>query len=144
MSLCSNRTKDNFFSKSRLFHELIGREICKRKCKNMIRRQLAICTVETMFFSSEINDLRKELKVSRTQVHDLEAALGLHRKATGGGGGGPPRTAPLVMSFPGARGGGGGAGDLLGAQAQFQEERMNEYERMIEMQRAEMRRLRDR
>ncbi len=28
----------------------------------------------------EINDLRRELKIARTQVHDLEAALGLHRK----------------------------------------------------------------
>ena len=83
------------------------------------------------------------MKVSRTQVHDLEAALGLHRKAGGGGGGGPPRTAPLGMTYPGARGGGGG-GDILAAQSQFQEERVNDYERMIEMQRAEMRRLRDR
>jgi len=28
----------------------------------------------------EINDLRRELSQSRTQVHDLEAALGIHRK----------------------------------------------------------------
>ena len=28
----------------------------------------------------EINDLRRELKIARTQVHDLEAAFGLHRK----------------------------------------------------------------
>jgi CO dehydrogenase nickel-insertion accessory protein CooC1 len=28
----------------------------------------------------EINDLRREMKIARTQVHDLEAALGLHRK----------------------------------------------------------------
>ena len=28
----------------------------------------------------EINDLRRELKISRTQLHDLEAAMGLHRK----------------------------------------------------------------
>ena len=81
------------------------------------------------------------MKVSRTQVHDLEAALGLHRKA-GGSGGGVPRTAPLAMSYPGGRGG-IGSGDLLAAQSQFQEERVNDYERMIEMQRAEMRRLRD-
>ena len=86
------------------------------------------------------------MKVSRTQVHDLEAALGLHRKAGGGGGGGgPPRTAPLGLTYPASRGGGGGGGgDILGAQSQFQEERVHEYERMIEMQRAEMRRLRDR
>jgi len=29
----------------------------------------------------EINDLRKELKIARSSVHDLEAALGLHRKS---------------------------------------------------------------
>ena len=33
-----------------------------------------------MSLIKEINDLRRELKVSRTHVHDLEAALGLHRK----------------------------------------------------------------
>ena len=84
--------------------------------------------------------------MSRTQVHDLEAALGLHRKTGGGGGGGgAPRTAPMGMTYPGARGiGGGGGGDILAAQSQFQEERVGDYERMIEMQRAEMRRLRDR
>ena len=34
-----------------------------------------------MSLIKEINDLRRELKISRTQVHDLEAALGLHRKS---------------------------------------------------------------
>ena len=34
-----------------------------------------------MSLIKEINDLRKELKIARTQVHDLEAALGLHRKS---------------------------------------------------------------
>ena len=37
-----------------------------------------------MSLIKEINDLRKELKIARTQVHDLEAALGLHRKANQG------------------------------------------------------------
>jgi phage host-nuclease inhibitor protein Gam len=35
---------------------------------------------ENVSLIKEINDLRRELKQSRTQVHDLEAALGLHRK----------------------------------------------------------------
>ncbi|XP_074640882.1 cilia- and flagella-associated protein 57-like [Tubulanus polymorphus] len=35
---------------------------------------------ENVSLIKEINDLRKELKIARTQVHDLEAALGLHRK----------------------------------------------------------------
>ena len=35
---------------------------------------------ENVSLIREINDLRRELKFSRTQIHDLEAALGLHRK----------------------------------------------------------------
>lgn len=35
---------------------------------------------ENVSLIKEINDLRKELKISRSQGHDLEAALGLHRK----------------------------------------------------------------
>ena len=35
-----------------------------------------------MSLIKEINDLRRELKIARTQVHDLEAALGLHRKSS--------------------------------------------------------------
>ena len=34
-----------------------------------------------MSLIKEINDLRRELKLARTAVHDLEAALGLHRKS---------------------------------------------------------------
>ncbi|OAF69544.1 WD repeat-containing protein [Intoshia linei] len=36
---------------------------------------------ENVSLIREINELRKELKISRIRVHDLEAALGLHRKA---------------------------------------------------------------
>lgn len=32
----------------------------------------------------EINDLRKELKIARTQIHDLEAAVKQYTKKTGG------------------------------------------------------------
>ena len=35
---------------------------------------------ENVSLIKEINDLRKELKNCRTHIHDLEAALGLHRK----------------------------------------------------------------
>lgn len=35
---------------------------------------------ENVSLIKEINDLRKELKIARSHVHDLEAALGLHRK----------------------------------------------------------------
>lgn len=37
-----------------------------------------------MSLIKEINDLRRELKIARTQVHDLEAAFGLHRKGNQG------------------------------------------------------------
>lgn len=37
-----------------------------------------------MSLIKEINDLRRELKIARTTVHDLEAALGLHRKTNQG------------------------------------------------------------
>ena len=37
-----------------------------------------------MSLIKEINDLRRELKIARTHVHDLEAALGLHRKSNQG------------------------------------------------------------
>ena len=33
-----------------------------------------------MTLIKEINDLRRELKIARTQVHDLETALGVMRK----------------------------------------------------------------
>jgi len=35
---------------------------------------------ENVTLIKEINDLRRELSQARTQVHDLEAALGIHRK----------------------------------------------------------------
>lgn len=38
------------------------------------------CLQENVTLIKEINELRRELKVSRTKVHDLEVALGLDRK----------------------------------------------------------------
>ena len=35
---------------------------------------------ENVSLIKEINDLRRELKIARTQVHDLEAALGINKK----------------------------------------------------------------
>ena len=35
---------------------------------------------ENVTLIKEINDLRRELKIARTQVHDLEPALGVMRK----------------------------------------------------------------
>jgi predicted RNase H-like nuclease (RuvC/YqgF family) len=42
------------------------------------------CFQENVSLIKEINDLRRELKIARTNVHDLEAALGLHRKTNQG------------------------------------------------------------
>ena len=38
-----------------------------------------------MTLIKEINDLRGELNIARTQVHDLEAALGVMRRTHGSG-----------------------------------------------------------
>ena len=46
-----------------------------------LQRYLDFLLKENVSLIKEINDLRLELRISRTQVHDLEAALGLHRKA---------------------------------------------------------------
>ena len=51
---------------------------------------------ENVSLIKEINDLRKELKIARTQVHDLEAALGLHRK--GGNQGNQTEMMQQIMS----------------------------------------------
>lgn len=40
---------------------------------------------ENVALIKEINDLRRELRIARSQVHDLEAAMGLHRKSNAPG-----------------------------------------------------------
>jgi chromosome segregation ATPase len=49
---------------------------------------------ENVTLIKEINDLRRELKIARTQVHDLEAALGVLRRTQGSGGGQGAKSAP--------------------------------------------------
>uniref|UniRef100_A0A8D0GI28 Cilia- and flagella-associated protein 57 n=1 Tax=Sphenodon punctatus TaxID=8508 RepID=A0A8D0GI28_SPHPU len=75
---------------------------------------------ENVTLIKEINELRKELKVTRTQVHNLQSALGLHRKRKQQG---IPDQLPSVGVL-----------------------RLNleeETERIIEMQRLEIKHLRD-
>ncbi|XP_068095524.1 cilia- and flagella-associated protein 57 [Hyperolius riggenbachi] len=82
---------------------------------------------ENVTLIKEINELRRELKVSRTKVHDLEAALGLDRKN---------RTSSLTDSKGSSLNGHQSPGVL----------RLNieeETERIIEMQKLEIKRLRD-
>lgn len=43
-------------------------------------KKCLFCFQENVSLIKEINDLRKELKIVRVKNHDLEAALGLHRK----------------------------------------------------------------
>lgn len=47
---------------------------------NKINTSLLQSLQENVTLLKEINDLRKELKVSRTQIHDLEALLNVARK----------------------------------------------------------------
>ncbi|XP_072275438.1 cilia- and flagella-associated protein 57 [Pyxicephalus adspersus] len=82
---------------------------------------------ENVTLIKEINELRRELKVSRTKVHDLEVALGLDRKN---------RKNSLTDSKATSIGGHPSSGVL----------RLNieeETERIIEMQKMEIKRLRD-
>lgn len=82
---------------------------------------------ENVTLIKEINELRRELKVSRTKVHDLEVALGLDRKN---------RKSSLTDSKATSFGGHHSAGVL----------RLNmeeETARIIEMQKLEIKRLRD-
>ena len=76
-----------------------------------------------MSLIKEINDLRRELKIARTQIHDLEAALGLHSKKNKNEG------ANIAMFT------------TKGPSALLQNE-MDEKEKMIDMQKMEIRRLR--
>jgi len=91
---------------------------------------------ENVTLIKEINDLRRELGLSRTRVHDLEAALGVHRNnnnnnnAGGGGGAGAARAA-----FPAAA-----AGDV-GTNAAMQLQ-LDEKAKIVELQRTEIVRLR--
>ncbi|XP_043941309.1 cilia- and flagella-associated protein 57 [Protopterus annectens] len=81
---------------------------------------------ENVTLIKEINDLRRELKVSRTKVHDLEATLRLNRK-----------------NKPGSPDLGGSNSEQAST---FGVTRLNfedEAERIIEMQRQEIKRLRD-
>ena len=71
----------------------------------------------------EINDLRKELKIARTQIHDLEAAMGLHSKNNKGD---PSTIAAFTAKMPSA----------------LMERDMEEKTKIIDMQKIEIRKLR--
>ncbi|XP_044157486.1 cilia- and flagella-associated protein 57 [Bufo gargarizans] len=82
---------------------------------------------ENVTLIKEINELRRELKVSRTKVHDLEVALGVERKN---------RKSSLADS----------KGSSIGGQQSPGLLRLNieeETARIIEMQKLEIKRLRD-
>jgi hypothetical protein len=79
---------------------------------------------ENVSLIKEINDLRRELKIARTQIHDLEAALGLHGNK--GSKGDSAALAAITSKAPSA---------LL-------EQELEERNKIIDMQRMEIRRLR--
>ncbi|XP_039342461.1 cilia- and flagella-associated protein 57 isoform X2 [Mauremys reevesii] len=81
---------------------------------------------ENVSLIKEINELRRELKVTRTHVHDLQAALGLNRKNKKQG---IPDTVP--------------SHELLPSPGVLRLNVEEETERIIEMQRLEIKRLRD-
>ncbi|OCT84882.1 cilia- and flagella-associated protein 57 [Xenopus laevis] len=82
---------------------------------------------ENVTLIKEINDLRRELKISRTKVHDLEAILGLNKKTR------KNHSADLRVSSD-------EVSHLTGVLRLNTEE---ETDRIIDMQRLEIKRLRD-
>ena len=81
------------------------------------------CSQENVSLIKEINDLRRELKLSRTQIHDLEAAMGLHSKRNKGD---SAAMAALTVKGPSA----------------LVEREMEEKNKIIQMQTIEIKRLR--
>lgn len=77
-----------------------------------------------MSLIKEINDLRKELKIARTQIHDLEAALGLHSKNNKGD---TATLAAFTIKTPSA----------------LMEKDMEEKNKIIDMQKMEIKKLRN-
>ncbi|XP_039259037.2 cilia- and flagella-associated protein 57-like isoform X2 [Styela clava] len=87
---------------------------------------------ENVMLIKEINDLRRELKLSRTQVHDLEATLGTNRANRGANNVGRRlETAATTIS--------GGSGP----QSVMRQNPEEEIPRIIEMQKTEIRKLRN-
>ncbi|KAK7495825.1 hypothetical protein BaRGS_00012815 [Batillaria attramentaria] len=82
---------------------------------------------ENVSLIKEINDLRRELKLCRTNIHDMEAALGLHSQKNKKGGGMDQQSAmQLVSKQPSA----------------LMDQKMEEQNKIIDMQKHEIRRLR--
>lgn len=80
---------------------------------------------ENVSLIKEINDLRKELKLSRTHIHDMEAALGLHSQK-GKKSSDTSALAQLAAKQPNA----------------LMEQKIDEQGRIIDMQKMEIKRLR--
>ncbi|XP_022105499.1 cilia- and flagella-associated protein 57-like [Acanthaster planci] len=87
---------------------------------------------ENVSLIKEINDLRRELKIARTQVHDLEAALGINKKNKNLP---PEQQAESVLSMNGSNG-------MPGGGMSSREGKNDENVRIIDMQRSEIRKLR--
>ncbi|XP_063431022.1 cilia- and flagella-associated protein 57-like [Mytilus galloprovincialis] len=79
---------------------------------------------ENVSLIKEINDLRRELKIARTTIHDLEAAMGLHSKKAK-----KDPNSVQTISFK--------------APSVMAEQELEEKNKIIEMQRMEIRRLRE-
>lgn len=77
-----------------------------------------------MSLIKEINDLRRELKLARTQIHDLEASLGMHSKKNK-----KKEVDPAALTYR--------------PPDSILERELEEKKKVIEMQQVEMRRLRN-
>ena len=89
----------------------------------MTKHRNQILLQENVTLIKEINDLRRELKIARTQVHDLEAALGVMRRTHGSGGQGA-KSAPTRKNIS-------------------RESAADDLEKIISIQKSEIRKLRE-
>ena len=55
-------------------------------CAHILVYIVPLFLQENVTLIKEINDLRRELKIARTQVHDLETAMGVMRRTQAPGG----------------------------------------------------------
>jgi len=84
---------------------------------------------ENVTLIKEINDLRRELKITRSKLHDLETSMGTNRVGKGGKSAGPRLDTGPTLSDPSA------------TQSGYRQD--VEAPRIIEMQKTEIRRLRE-
>ncbi|XP_068808899.1 cilia- and flagella-associated protein 57 isoform X1 [Struthio camelus] len=104
--------------------EYLERNLATLKKKVVKESEIHRADYENVSLIKEINELRRELKVTRTQVHDLQSTLGLTKKKQ-------------VIRDPAP------SSELLTSPAVLRLNAEKESEKIIEMQQLEIQRLRD-